>query len=175
MTVQHRQQNRQTVLFQAHRHATRVTHHRMIDQRLDLHQQRARPFPDHHHRAAGGDFIAAAQEDGRRVADFTQPMLGHGKHAQLIHRAEAVFMAAQGTETGVGVAVQHHGAVDTVLEHFWTGQGAIFGDVTDHDDRYPAGFGEARQVGRGLTHLGDAARRGLHVGHVHHLDGVDHH
>ncbi|MNT18385.1 hypothetical protein D3C72_1535880 [compost metagenome] len=99
MAMQHRQQDRQSVLLQADRHSPRVRHHGMIHQRLNFHQQRPRAFPNHHHRTAGGDLIATAEEDGRRVADLTQALLGHGEHAQLIHRTKAVFMAAQGTKT----------------------------------------------------------------------------
>ena len=147
----------------------------MIDQRLDLHQQRAGPFPDHHHRATGGDFISPAEEDSGRVAHFAQALLGHGEDAQLVHRAKAVFMAAQRAEAGVGIPVQQHRAVDTVLQHLRTGQRAVFGDVADHHNRHAASFSKARQIGRGFPYLGDAARRRLHVGHMHHLDGVDHH
>ena len=116
----------------------------MIDQRLDLHQQRSRAFPDHHHRTAGGHFVPAAQKDGRWVAYLTQPLLGHGEYAQFVDRAEAVFMAAQGAETRIGVAVEQHGAVDTVLQHFRPGQRAVFGDVTDHDDSHASRLGKAR-------------------------------
>ena len=84
-------------------------------------------------------------------------------------------MAAQGTEARVRVAVEHHGAVDTVFEHLRSRQRAVFGHVTHHHNRHAARFGKARQVGRGFTHLRDAARRGLNVRHVHYLDGVDHH
>ena len=168
--MQHRQQDRQTVLFQPHRHAARVGHHRVIHQRLDLHQQRAGPFPDHHHRAAGGDFISPAEEDSGRVAHFAQPLLGHGENAQLIHRAKAVFVAAQSAEAGVGIAVQQHRAVNTVLQHLRAGQRTVFGDVADHNDCHAASFGKARQIGRRFTYLGDAARRRLNVGHMHHLD-----
>ena len=59
VTVQDSQQDCQTVLFQTYRHAARIRHHRVIDQRLNLHQQRTRSFPHHHHGAAGGHFISA--------------------------------------------------------------------------------------------------------------------
>ncbi|MNP35177.1 hypothetical protein D3C76_1284990 [compost metagenome] len=84
-------------------------------------------------------------------------------------------MAAQGAEAGISVAVEHHRAVDAVLQHFRTGQRAVFGDVTNHHDRHAARFGEARQISRGFAHLRHATRRGLNVRHVHNLDGVDDH
>ena len=84
-------------------------------------------------------------------------------------------MAAQGAEAGIRVAVEHHRAVDTVFEHFWPGQGTVFRHMADHHNRHAARFGEACQVGRGFAHLRHAARRGLNVRHVHHLNGVDHH
>ena len=59
VTVQDSQQDCQTVLLQTYRHAARIRHHRVIDQRLNLHQQRTRSFPHHHHGAAGGHFISA--------------------------------------------------------------------------------------------------------------------
>jgi len=175
MAVQHRQQDRQTVLFQAYRYATRIRHHRVIDQRLDLNQQRAGAFPYHHDRAAGGDFIAAAEEDGGGVAHFAQALLGHREDAEFVDRAKAVFMAAQRAETGIGIAVQQHRAVNTVFQYFRTGQRAIFGDVADHHNRHAASFGKARQIGRGFTYLGHAPRRRLDISHMHHLDGVDDH
>ncbi len=147
----------------------------MIHQRLDLNQQRPGSFPNHHHRTAGGDFIATAEKDGGRVADFSQALLGHGEHAQLVHRTEAVFVAAQRTKTRIGIAVQQHRTVDTVFQHLRPGQRAVFGDVADHDNRHAARFGEARQVGGGFPHLRHAARRRLDIRHVHHLDRVDHH
>ena len=57
-----------------------------------------------------------------------------------------------GEESLQQVAMRAH--VDTVLQYFRSGQGAIFGDVTDHDDRHTARLGEARQVSGGFTHLG---------------------
>ncbi|MNZ38338.1 hypothetical protein D3C78_558130 [compost metagenome] len=84
-------------------------------------------------------------------------------------------MAAQCAKAGIGIAVQHYGTVDTVLKHFRASQRAVFGDMADHNNRNTARFGKARKIGRGFTHLGHAARRGLDVRHVHHLNGVDHH
>ena len=84
-------------------------------------------------------------------------------------------MAAQRAETGIGVAVQQHGAVNTVLQHFRTGQRAIFGDVADHNNRHAARLGEARQISGGFTHLRYAAWRRLNLRHMHDLNGVDHH
>ncbi|MNN23903.1 hypothetical protein D3C81_1373150 [compost metagenome] len=147
----------------------------MIHQRLNFHQQRPRAFPHHHHRTAGGDLIATAEENGRWVADFTQALFCHGENAQFIHRTKAVFVAAQGTKTRIGVAVQQHRAVNTVFQNFRPGQRAVFGDVSHHHNRHTARLGEARQVGGGFTHLRYAARRRLNVRHVHHLDGVNHH
>ncbi len=173
--MQHRQQDRQPVLLQSHRDAARIAHHRVIHQRLDLHQQRTGAFPYHHNGTTGGHLVAARQEDRRGIADFAHTLLGHGEHAQFVHRAETVFMAAQRAKARVGVAVQQHRTVDTVLQHFRTRQRSIFGDVADHHDRHAARFGEARQIGGGFAHLRHAARRRLNIRHVHHLDRVDHH
>ena len=84
-------------------------------------------------------------------------------------------MAAQGTKARIGIAIQQHRAVNTVLQHLRPGQRAIFGHMTYHDDRYIARFRKTRQIGRRFAYLGDAARRRLNVSHMHHLDRVDNH
>jgi len=72
-------------------------------------------------------------------------------------------------------AIQQHGAVDAVLQHLGARQGAVLGDVAHHEDGHMILLGIACQQRRRLPHLGDGTRRGLHIRHVHHLDGVDDH
>ncbi len=130
----------------------------MIDQRLDLHQQRAGPFPDHHHRATGGDFISPAEEDSGRVAHFAQALLGHGEDAQLVHRAKAVFMAAQRAEAESASPSSSTESSRYSAPAPSTGQRAVSGDVADHITIATPRVlcVKARQIGRGFPYLGDA-------------------
>jgi serine/threonine-protein kinase len=53
VTVQHREQQREPVLLQAHGQAPRIGRVRLVHQRLDLHQQRARALLGDQHAGAG--------------------------------------------------------------------------------------------------------------------------
>ena len=126
------------------------------------------PSPDHHHRAAGSHFIAAAEKIAEGLLISRSPCLVIAT-PPAIHRAKAGFMAAQGTKARIGIAIQQHRAVNTVLQHLRPGQRAIFGHMTYHDDRLHRAFRKTRQIGRCVSRtLCDAAWRRLNVSHMHH-------
>ncbi|MNN02734.1 hypothetical protein D3C81_1154020 [compost metagenome] len=174
MPVQHRQQQRQPVLLQAHRQPARVGHVGGVDQRLDLHQQRARALLRHQHARTGHGLLMLRQEQRRRVADAAQPALGHGEHAQLVDRAEAVLEGTDQPVRGMRIALEVQHRVDDMLQHARPGQAAFLGHVADQDDGDAAALGDARQLRRALAHLRDRARRRGQRLRVERLDRVDH-
>ena len=117
VAVQHREQHGQAVLFQPHSDPPGITQLAVVHQGLDLHQQGPGALPYHHHSTAGGGLVAAVEENSRGIFHFLHALLGHGEYPQLIDRAEAVFLAAQGAEARVVGALQQDGAVDHVLQH----------------------------------------------------------
>src|SRR5439155_7881788 len=68
--------------------------------------------------------------------------------------------------------VQHR--VDNVLEHLWTGQAAVLGDVADEDGRDVLALRSEEELRSGLADLTDAAGRGLEFDGEHRLNRVDH-
>ena len=174
VAVQHGQQQGQAILLQTDGDAPRVAQGTLVHQGLNLHQQRACPLPHHHDHAAGGGGFATLQKDGGGVAHLAQAALGHGENTQLIDRAKAILLTAQGAKALVVGAFQEHGAIDHVFEHLGPGQTAVFGHVPDQQQHGSAVLGRASQTGRAVAHLSDAAgRRGQRVA-VHHLNRVDH-
>ncbi|MNC16111.1 hypothetical protein D3C75_639570 [compost metagenome] len=157
VTMQHRQQHGETVVIHPHRHPARVGNLGVVHQRLQLHQQGARPLPDHHDDGAGGLLVTTAQEDGGGVAHLLHPLPRHGEDAKLVDRTEAVLVGAQGPKTRVVGTVQQHGAVDAVLQHLGAGQGAVLGDMAHHEDGDMILLGVAGEQGRRFAHLGDGA------------------
>ena len=117
--------------------------------------------------------IAPLQEDGRRVGHFLHALVGHGEHAQLVDGAEAVLHPAQGPVAAGCRRVEHHEAVDHVLEHFWSCQVAFLGDVTNQHDDGARLLGEPGEEGGRLPDLSDAARCAFHRLQLHHLNGVE--
>ncbi|MNE85601.1 hypothetical protein D3C80_1826190 [compost metagenome] len=85
-------------------------------------------------------------------------MLGHGENTQFVNGTKTVFVAAQCTETRVRIAVEQHGAVDAVFEHFRPGQRTVFGHMPYHHNCHAARFSETGKIGRGFTHLCHRAR-----------------
>ncbi len=175
VAMQHRQQHGETVVIHAHRHPARIGELGVVHQRLQLHQQGTGSLPDHHDDGSRSLLLPAAQEDGGGVAHLLHSLPRHGEDAELVDRAEAVLVGTQGPEAGVMPAIQQHGAVDAVLQHLGAGQGTVLGDMAHHEDGHVVLLGITGQQGGRLPYLGDGARRGLHVRHVHHLDGVDDH
>ena len=59
-----------------------------------------------------------------------------------------------------------------MLQHFWSGQGAVFGDVPNENQHRVGELGVANQIGRALAHLRDTTGRRLHIFMTHHLDRI---
>ena len=123
--VQHRQQHGQAVAFQAHGQAPRIGRVRAIHQRLDLDQQRPRAFLRGHHAGAGDLLLVLRQEQRGRIGHAAQATVGHGEHAQLVDRAEAVLERAHQPVRGMRVALEVQHRVDDVLQHARPGQRAV--------------------------------------------------
>ena len=148
---------------------------RVVEQRLYLHQQRARAFLRDHHAGTGHLRAVLRQEQRGRIAHFAQAFFGHGEHAELVHRAEAVLERAHQAKTGMGVALEIQHGIDDMLQHSGARQRAFLGDVADEDDGDAAALGQARELRRAFAHLRHRAGRGSELFGIHGLDGVDHH
>jgi hypothetical protein len=115
-----------------------------------------------------------AQKDGAGVAHAFQAALGHGEHANFVHRTEAVLDGADEAEVAVRVALEVQHRVHHVLQHARAGQRTFFGHVAHQHHRHARGFGRARELGRALAHLRHRAGGGRELLAVHGLNGVDH-
>ena len=93
--------------------------------------------------------------------DAAQPLLGHGEHAELVHRAEAVLRRAHQAERRVRIALEVEHRVDDVLEHARPGDRAFLGDVADQEERGAGALGVARELRGALAHLRHRAGRRL--------------
>ena len=113
------------------------------------------------------------EEDRRRIGHFAQALFQHGEHAQLVHRAEAVLEGTQHTEPAARFALEIQHRVDHVLEHARTGDTAFLRHVADQEHRGAGFFRETSELGRGLAHLADRARRRREQFGPDGLDGVD--
>ena len=71
------------------------------------------------------------------------------------------------------VALKLDDGIDDMFQNLGTCQGSFLGDMTNQNDGYPAGLGEAQQGSGTFTHLGNAAGRALDVLCRDGLDGVD--
>ena len=71
--------------------------------------------------------------------------------------------------------IKQHRAVDAVLQHLGARQTAILGHVTHHEDGHMILLGVAGQQRRRFAHLRDRTGGRLHIRHMHHLNGVNHH
>ena len=88
------------------------------------------------HHAAGRALALAGQEDGGRVGDFLQAVVGHREHAQFVDRAEAVLERAQHAEAAAAFALEIQHRIDHMLEHARAGDAAFLGDVADQEHRW---------------------------------------
>ncbi len=161
MTVQHREQHRQTVLLKPHRETPGIGRVRIIHQRLDFHQQRPRAFLRHQHAGPRNLLAMLREKQRRRIVDAFQAFLGHGEHPELIYRAKTVFHRADQAEAGMRVAFEIQHGVHNVLQHARSGQCSLLGHVPDKNNRRAALLGVARELRRAFAHLRHRARRRL--------------
>jgi hypothetical protein len=77
--------------------------------------------------------------------------------------SEAVLRAAQQAIALEAIALQVEDRVHHVLQHLGAGDGALLGDVADHEDRDASALGQVHQAQRALTQLADVAGRRLQI------------
>ena len=115
-----------------------------------------------------------AEKNGAGVGHAFKAFFGHGKNANLVDRAEAVFDGAHQAKLAVGIALEIQHRIDHVLQHARPRQRAVLGHVAHQHDGSATGLGRARQVRCALTHLGHRARRTGELLGIDRLYGVDH-
>ncbi len=173
MAVQHRQQHRQPVLFEAKCDPPWIGQRALIDQGLHLDQQRPGTFPGDQDATARDLLFVAREKDRRRITDLAQPLVGHRKHPQFVDRAEAILDRANQTKRTSALALEVEHGVDHVLEHARAGQRAFFRHMPHQKQRRPGLLGKAHKARSGLTHLGHRTWRGLQRLGVEGLDGIE--
>ena len=159
--LEHREQQRQSLLIYAVRRPACRPVRAGADERLHFDEDRTRTFDraqDSRSRRIGR---ALGEKHLRRVRNRPQPGGGHLEHAELADRAKPVL---HGPHHAVGVVplpfeIQHR--VDDVLERFRSGQAAFLGYVSDEEGRDVVPLRREQQLRRGFAHLADAARRRL--------------
>src|SRR5205085_6916835 len=77
-----------------------------------------------------------APEELRRIRDADEAGAGHLEDAELVRRAEAVLDGAEDAVRAVAVALELQHAVDEMLEHARSGDGAVLRHVADEDRRH---------------------------------------
>ena len=147
---------------------------RGVDQGLHLDQQRPGALLRGHDAGARYLLRMLRQKQGRWVGHAAQAAVGHGEHAQLVDRAEAVLEGAHQAERRMRVALEIQHGIDDMLEHARAGQGAVLGDVPDHDDGDAGLLGQARELGGAFAHLRHRTRRRSELAAIERLDGIDH-
>ena len=173
--LEHRQQQRQAVLIDAHRHAPRLAVAAGADERLHFDQQRPRAFEAAQHRRTRRRGRALGEEQRRGIGHRPQPGAGHLEHAQLAGRAEPVLDRADDAMRVMPLAFEIEHGVDHVLERLGAGEAAVLRDVADQERRDVVALrGEQELRGR-FAHLADAAGRRLELQREHRLDRVDDH
>ena len=93
------------------------------------------------------------QKDGTGVGNTLQAFFGHGKHANFVDGAKAIFDGPDQTEAAVRIAFKVQHRIDHVLKHAGPGQGAFFGDVAHQNNGGAGGFGGPGEVGGTLANL----------------------
>ena len=162
----------QTLLIEAYSHPLRITSRHIIDQGLQLHQERPGALPSNRGNTAGRIHITTLQKYGGRVCDFFHAQIGHGEDAKFVHCTESIFMTTQGAVATSRWTVQHHEAVDHMLQHLGPGDSAFLGDMShEHNDDVVL-FRQARKKRGRFTHLGDRAWRGIEGLHLHDLNRI---
>ena len=117
--------------------------------------------------------VGAGQEKPARVGQIGQAVAVEPEAADLIGRAETVLHGAHHPQRGGALALDRKHDVDEVLEGARTGDRAVFGDVADQQGRDPPRLGDGHERAGDLTHLRDAARHALDLGHRDRLHRID--
>ena len=162
----------QTLLIQSYGHALGVAASSIINQCLQLHQQRACALPSYRGYTARRIYVASLQENGRRIRHLFHTQVSHGKDAQFIHRAKTIFVTAKGAIAAACWAIQHHEAVDHMLQHLGPSDATFLGDMPHKNDDDVLLLGEPGKKRGGLADLGNGTRGRIHGLHLHDLYGV---
>ena len=174
MPVENREQHVQAPLIDSYRQPPRRAG-RLVDQRLNFHQQRTRAFAHYRHHAARDVRGSACEKDCRRASDLAQPAIRHREQADLVRGPEAILDRPDDAEPAVRLAFEVQHGVHHVFEHSWTGDGPVLGDVADEQHRNGTVLRVTDEPCRALAHLRHAARSGLQRFGEHRLDRIDHH
>ena len=97
----------------------------------------------------------------------------HFIDAKFRGTAESVLDASQNAVHVMLVTLKLDNGVNDMFQNFWSGQRAFFGDMTNEQHGYSAGFGEAQQGGSTLADLCYRTCRRLNVLSRDGLYGVD--
>lgn len=170
MAVEHRQQLVEASRIQALHAAPRLRSGGGCDEGLDLNEHRAAPLDSGQRHRPRHVADPITQE---RLGHFDEAGVGHLEEAYLVGGSEAVLVAAEDTQALVGFALQRQDDVDEMFELFGTGEGAVFRDMPDEDDRRTRPFGERDQTTGCFPDHGDPACRARDIGNGDGLDGID--
>ncbi|HEX4634792.1 MAG TPA: ATPase domain-containing protein, partial [Rhizomicrobium sp.] len=118
---------------------------RRRNQRLDLHEKRARALEAREHRRARRRARAIAEKQRRRIGDFGQALAGHLEDADLVGGAETVLDRAQHAEVMTPLTFEIEHRVDQMFDRLGPGNLAVLGDMADQQQRRAAGLGVAHQ------------------------------
>src|SRR6266513_2143058 len=165
-----------------HRQALRVDpgrdppRHREVGRRnegLDLERDRPGSLQGAGH---GGTDLAfrAASGQLRGLWDADEPGTGHLEHSELVRRPEAVLHRTENPVRVVAVALELEHAVDEMLEHARTGDGAVLGHMADEEGGDVSLLRNPQESRRRLTNLRDRAGSGADLRRVERLHRVDH-
>ena len=146
MPVKDGKQHVEPPLIEPHRQPPRRAG-RLVDQRLNLDQQRPGAFPHHRHHAARDIGGPAREEDRRGVPDLSQPFLRHREETDLVRGAEAVLDGPDDAEPAIRLALEVQHRVHHVLQNPGTRDRAVLGDVPDQQHRDGAGPLRGARVG----------------------------
>src|SRR5438445_12711741 len=142
------------------------------DERLDLEQDRPGSLERARHGGAHLSLLRLAEER-RRIWDADKARAGHFKDAELVGRAEAVLGRAQHTMRVVAVTLELEDAVDQMLEHARTRNGAVLRHVPDEDRRDAVLLRDAQQACGCFADLTDGTWSASELSRVEGLDRVD--
>ena len=140
------------------------------DQRLNLDQDRARPFHTRNDHRSCGALRPLRQEEGRRVVNFGQTGVPHFKNADLVGRTEAVLDSPDDPVGVTGIPLKIEDRIHHVFQDFRTRNRTVLRNMADQENRDPRLFGQQDEPRRRLPHLSDASRRG---GEDRGIDGLD--
>src|SRR5437773_3240416 len=171
-SLQDREQHGEPAVVEPGGHALRGAEAGLRRQRLHLDEHGTRALHERRDRRAGDARVASGEKGGRGIGDGLEARLRHAEHADLVHRAEAVFHRAQDAMVEGRFALEVKDGVHDVLEGARSRDPAALGDVADEEHGGPRFLGEAHQPGGAVADLPDVAGRALELLGIGGLDRV---